>query len=198
MPTTTKMGIAYPASTDLVKDGATNMGTIATTVDAKTGLVLLNTTSFSAVASQSINDVFNANFDNYRIVLEATTSVNATIDMRMRVGGADNSSANYWNNRTLGSGSTPQSFGATSADTSFLRVGEFESGINSGSYDIFSPFKTQLTSIVGINQYRYVTFYQHSVMKTGQMTVTTSYTGFTLLPNAGTITGTVSVYGYNK
>ena len=31
-----------------------------------------------------------------------------------------------------------------------------------------------------------------------QMTVTTSYTGFTLIPSAGTITGSVSVYGFNK
>jgi hypothetical protein len=26
----------------------------------------------------------------------------------------------------------------------------------------------------------------------------TSYTGFTIFPDAGTITGTISVYGYNK
>jgi len=65
MPTTTKMAIPYPSSTDLVKDGATNMGSMATQIDAKTGLILLNTTSFSAVSSQSINDVFSATYDHY-------------------------------------------------------------------------------------------------------------------------------------
>ena len=33
---------------------------------------------------------------------------------------------------------------------------------------------------------------------TGQMTVTTSYTGFTIISSSGNIGGTISVYGYNK
>ena len=205
--TTPNYGWTVPTSTDLVKDGATAIETLGDAIDAsmntalgtkKAGMVLLNTTSFSAVASQSINDVFSATYDNYRIVFEATCSANVTIDMRMRVSGADNSSSNYWNNRTLGAGSTPQSFGASSAETAFLRIGEFETGISSGTYDLYSPFKTQNTSIAGVNQFRYTSVYQHSCMKTGQMTVTTSYTGFTFYPSSGTMTGTVSVYGYNK
>jgi hypothetical protein len=205
--TTTNYGFDIPQSTDLVKDGATAIATLGQDIDTamntalgtkKAGMVLLNTTSFSAVASQSFNDVFSTTYDNYRIVFEATCSANVTIDMRLRVSGADNSSANYWNNRTLGAGSTPQSFGASSAETSFLRVGEFETGISTGTYDVYSPFKTQITSLAGVNQFRYTSVYQHSCMKTGQTTVTTSYTGFTLFPSSGTMTGTVSVYGYNK
>ena len=156
------------------------------------------TVSFASASAISLNDVFSTTYDNYRIVLELTGSTNNAINMRMRVAGADNSSANYWNNRTLGQATTVASDGATTADTSFLRVAEFESGISTGSYDLFSPFKTQITSIQGLNQFRYAAFYQHSEMKTGQMTVTTSYTGFTLIPTAGNITGTISVYGYRK
>jgi hypothetical protein len=119
--------------------------------------------------------------------------------MRLRVGGADNSSANYWNNRLVAQATTVASVGATSADTAFLRFNEFETGIGSASYDVFSPFKTQLTSIVGVNQFRYTSFYQHTVAKTGQTTVTTSYTGFTLISSTvNSMSGTVSVYGYNK
>jgi hypothetical protein len=152
--------------------------------------------TFSGASSVSLNDVFSTTYDNYRIVLELTASANIAIDMRMRFNNADNSSANYWNNRTLGQATNVASVGATTADTSFLRVAEFESGIATGSYDLFSPFKTQITSIQGLNQFRYTSFYQHSEMKTGQMTVTTSYTGFSLIPTSGNITGTVSVYGY--
>ena len=152
--------------------------------------------SFTSASAISLNDVFSTTYDNYRIVLELTASANIAIDMRMRFNNADNSSANYWNNRTLGQASTVASVGATTADTSFLRIAEFESGISTGSYDLFSPFKTQITSIQGLNQFRYTSFYQHSEMKTGQMTVTTSYTGFSLIPTSGNITGTIAVYGY--
>ena len=41
---------------------------------APQGLVLLNTTSFSAVSSQSINDVFSATYTNYKIVLDTDAS----------------------------------------------------------------------------------------------------------------------------
>jgi hypothetical protein len=190
---------SYLQDTNLVEVyNGTNWASIAPSGPTP-GLVQIGTAiSFSAVASQSFNDVFSTTYDNYRIVFEATCSANVTIDMRLRVSGADNSSANYWNNRTLGAGSTPQSFGASSAETAWSRVGEFETGISTGTYDVYSPFKTQITSLAGVNQFRYTSVYQHSCMKTGQTTVTTSYTGFTLFPSSGTMTGTVSVYGYNK
>jgi hypothetical protein len=66
MGTTTNNGWTYPESTDLVKDGATAIQTLADDIDttlgvyADPGLVLLNTTSFSGVASQSINSMFLA------------------------------------------------------------------------------------------------------------------------------------------
>jgi len=67
------------------------------TADNVSGLVLLNTTSFSAVASQSINDVFNATYDTYQIVTDLSASSNngETVLMRLRVAGADNTSNNY-------------------------------------------------------------------------------------------------------
>ena len=88
------MTIPYPSSTDLVKDGATAMQNLATAVDNKSGLVLLNTTSFTAVASQSINDVFSATYDFYRIIGNLTGSAAAAdLSFRLRVSGADNSSS---------------------------------------------------------------------------------------------------------
>jgi hypothetical protein len=199
MPTTTKMGIVYPSSTDLVKDGATAMGTISTTVDAKTGLVLISTTTFSAVSSQSVNSVFNANYDNYKMILDIDSAAsNPTINMRLRVGGVDNSSANYWNNRIIGQATTVSSQGATSAGTSFVSFGENDTGTSTYNYDIFSPFKAAITRVVGAGEFRYTSFYQHSQLKTGQTTVTTSYDGFTLIASAGTITGSVRIYGWNQ
>ena len=75
--TTTNYGFDIPQSTDLVKDGATAIATLGQDIDTamntalgtkKAGMVLLNTTSFSGVASQSFNSVFSATYDYYRII----------------------------------------------------------------------------------------------------------------------------------
>jgi len=158
--------------------------------------------SFSGVSSVSINDCFSSTYDNYKIAfeLDSTSGTGGTgINMRLRVGGADNSSANYWNNRIFGQASSVTSSGPTSADTSFLSVSEYDNvGMSTYMYDLFSPFRTATTGLVGIGQFRYTSFYQHSQLKTGQTTVTTSYTGFTLLTTSGTMTGRVKVYGYKN
>ena len=167
------------------------------------GLVLLNTTTFSGVSSQSVNDVFSATYDNYRIVfeLDETSGTGGTgINMRLRVGGSDNTSANYFNHRFFGQSTNVTGAGNTTADTSWLSVSEYDNvGMSTTLFDIFSPFRTATTSLVSTGQFRYTSFYQHSFVKTGQTTVTTSYTGFTILPTAGTLTsGRITVYGYNK
>ncbi len=77
MATTTNYGWTTPDDTALVKDGAAAIRTLGSSIDTslntalgtkKAGLVLLNTTSFSGVASQSINDVFSATYNHYLIV----------------------------------------------------------------------------------------------------------------------------------
>jgi hypothetical protein len=196
MPTTTKMGIVYPSSTDLVKDGATNMGTISTTVDAKTGLVLLNTTNFTAVSSQSINDVFNTNFTSYKIIVDAVGTADVGFLMRMRVSGSDNTSSDYgwarWNARTGGSGSS-----GSRTDTSWTigAIGTSRKAIV--SLDVANPFASTNTSMTGTAGSDNGTYTYVDVVG-GTMGVTTSYTGFTLFLSSGNMTGSVSVYGYNK
>ena len=200
MPTTTKMGIVYPASTDLVKDGATAMGTISTTVDNKTGLVLLNTTSFSAVASQSINDVFSSSFDNYVIILSDLLSSTGTPDllMRMRVSSADNSSAQYSINYIARSDTalvSGQTLNATSWNLGTLGTADrsyFE-------FKMSNPFKAQTTNMITQN----VTRSSNSTAQVASVAglahaVSTSYTGFTIYPSANNFSGVVSVYGVNK
>ena len=189
------MGIVYPSSSDLVKDGATNMGTIATTVDAKTGMVLLNTTTFSAVSSQAISTVFNTNFNNYSIRFNFTSSAQTDMRLRMRSGSTDESSANYW------FGAFYKSFAGAvlSNDNQSTTSTSFALAYNSTEWDflanLFNPFGStrtkfdaQLASNTGtVNYY-------HS----GLYNATTSYDGFTIFPVTGTITGSVSVYGFNK
>jgi hypothetical protein len=173
---------------------------IGSLLDAKspvstTGLVLLNTTTFSAVTSVSINDVFSATYDNY--VIELTDLVPATtgnVSVRLRVAGADNSSSNYLFGRMIVGAAASQTFATANntTSTSFVVVSAITSVDNNfATFKLFNPFTVKKTgfSVLGAGNSLEV--------GGGNMTVTTSYTGFTLLnANGGNIAGTIKVYGY--
>ena len=202
--TTPNYGWAVPTSTDLVKDGATAIETLGDAIDAsmntalgtkKAGMVLLNTTSFSGVASQSINDVFSSTYNSYKIIIKATSASSlVALSMRLRVGGADNSSSNYTSQRLVmdsttltGQRSTATEWGAGSLDSTVQ---------NPATIEIFNPFDTKNTLMV-VDQCHTITGNIVKIIASQGTTVTTSYTGFTLLC-AQNITGEVSVYGFNK
>ncbi len=206
MATTSNYGWTTPDDSSLVKDGASAIRTLGSAIDTslntalgtkKAGLVLLNTTSFSAVSSQSINDVFSATYDNYRILINVTAVTNTACDfrMRMRVSGSDNSSSNY-----IMAGAVNYSGGQAQAllsanTTDNWDIGRLNTDGGSSIMDLISPFLTNSTKFHarGTNRKPSPPEVQHSA---GEMSVTTSYTGFTIYPSANAMTGTVRVYGY--
>jgi hypothetical protein len=159
------------------------------------GLVLLNTTSFSGVSSQSINDVFSATYRYYRVVCDLTaSSASESVSLRLRVGGSDASGSNY-------------SFGG---HESFVNNATFYASIQSNgtgfflgrsnthfgsSLDVRRPFLTEPT------QFAYSTIRSdgtiNSATGNGVHTLGTSYTGFTLIVASGTFSGSVSTFGYS-
>ena len=203
--TTPNYGWSVPTSTDLVKDGATAIETLGDAIDAsmntalgtkKAGMVLLNTTSFSGVSSQSVNDVFSSTYRNYLILFQATGSTGIDVNVRLRVAGADNSSANY-RRQTLDSSSTTTGSSRNTGETSWTGMMSIRSGVrNPVPVYIFQPFETEhtaafstrLDSINGNIEFRQVA---HGV------DVTTSYTGYSLICSTGNMTGVVSTYGFN-
>jgi hypothetical protein len=197
-----------PTSTDLVTNGATAIEALGDAIDAsmntalgtkKAGMVLLNTTSFSAVSSQSINDVFSATYDNYRIILTCIGSAAGDVNFRVRVAGADNSASNYvyGGMERISSGTSFTGLASTGA-TSWPLL-RYDTGSRGGvsQIDIFKPFEAIETSMIFGSVGENVTNQEYSWIN-GQLTVTTSYTGFSLIATVGNITGEVSVYGYNK
>jgi hypothetical protein len=162
------------------------------------GLTLINTTTFSAVTSQSINDVFSATYDHYKIFLGVTPTSNGILKIRYRVGGTDNTTSNYSHsfvNTASNSAPVNNNFGTAQ---NFGGIGNHENtylGFN--EMCIFNPFVSTTTSCV---------FQQNQVNSNLAVTnqgsnflnVTTSYTGFTIFPESGNLTGTVSVYGLAK
>ena len=197
MPNTPKMTIPYPSSTDLVKDGATAMQNLATAVDNKSGLVLLNTTSFSAVSSVSLPaNTFTSTYNNYEIGYNFIASGAPTITGRLRAAGVDNSSTNY---RRANYEAVPVSSSTNTGETSWI-VGEANSTdgqrrtltfrlcdpATSGRYT--SAFITYLSNVNGT---------PYPIIRWHGVDVTTAYDSMTFIASTGTITGSISVYAYN-
>jgi hypothetical protein len=156
------------------------------------GLSLISTTTFSAVASQSINDVFSSTYTNYKLILEIRGTTAAQTTLRMRVSGSDNTASNY-SAAQLNPGNA---FGATGTGSSWqvMRTDNGEGGV--AFIELGNPFATQRTTFANLSSGRDDTIANPSMI-IGQMTVNTSYTGFTIFPQSGNITGSASVYGYN-
>lgn len=197
MPTTSKMGIVYPSSSDLVKDGATNMGTIATTVDSKTGLIFISGTTFSAVSSVSLpNSTFTSNFRNYRIIASGTASATTTGDMlfRLRASGSDNSTTNYFSWRYVRS---------NSAAGNYYNGGEAQGIIgvmgNISWNFVLDLLNPQTTDNVMWNctANDLANSDNVSLWSNGHFNAGTQFDAASFYPNSGTITGRYSVFGYN-
>jgi hypothetical protein len=209
MATTTNYGWTTPDDTSLVKDGASAIRTLGSSIDTslnnalgtkKAGLVLLNTTSFSGVSSQSIGSdaapLFTSAYKNYRIFVsgEGSTSTYTDLFLRLRANTTDATAADYYRYlifRTDSSGSDSYTAPATSWSFGFLGG---QRTIVSG--DISYPQVNDFTSFTSLSQGMGSStsiFVAHG----GYHNVAAQYNGMTLFPSSGTMTGEVSIYGYN-
>ena len=161
---------------------------------ANTGLTLIKTVSFSAVSSQSLNNIFSSTYDNYRIVFNATAASALTTNWRLRVGGTDDSGSNY----TVQSGfftGTGVSAARDSAITNWNWLVVRTTLSSPMVFDILNPAKasptTALTAAVDIGD----PSYRASI---GIHNQNTAYDGINIICSTSNMTGSVSVYGYNK
>ena len=149
--------------------------------------------SFTSASAISLNDVFSTTYENYFLLIRTTASSD-NIKIRLRVGGSDDSTANYHN---LGLRiTTTVDRVASYAQTSY-RIGEASTGKGAIQAVIYGPFLTALTQFNGLITNGFQNAMENG-FQCGTHNVATSYTGFTLIPESGTMTGNVSVYGYKK
>jgi hypothetical protein len=200
--TTPNYGWDVPTSGDYVKDGAVAIETLGDDIDASlysitsgkdVGLVHIGTTSFTSASAIIVDNVFSADFKNYRLVLNLTYSTSLQVSYRLRVGGAAISAANYnYVLGTLGSltGSTliATYFGRT--QTSAIVAASDVSSTN--VYDIGRPFETAVTTWSGTGGIHI----GNGQFVAGGYNASTSATGFELNTNTGTVTGSLQVFGY--
>lgn len=212
--TTPNYGWTVPTSTDLVKDGATAIETLGDAIDAsmntalgtkKAGMVLLNTTSFSGVASVSLPaSTFTTAYTNYRLLVDYTNATaDNTINLRLRSAGSDISTGTIYVYAYNGHNSAGGSDPTASSGANQLFVAEMDSASTSeytaSIIELFNPMTASKRKI-GFVQ----TFYTNNsgsafISRTGGcfFNTTTACDSVSLIPTAGNFTGIIRVYGYN-
>jgi hypothetical protein len=157
----------------------------------------------SAVSSQSINDVFSTTYDNYVLKIStSTSSATAALNMRLRVSGADSSASAYGTSLRFQDSSNNFVFDLSSVSlTTWRLAGNIYSGFPSYTEVFLSnPFGTAPTNMINncvVNR-NTTTGAMENYYGASSFGNATSFTGFSLYPSTGTVTGSVSVFGVNK
>jgi hypothetical protein len=188
--------VSYLTDTDKVEAyNGTNWVSVAPTTTQ--GLTLINTTSFSAVASQSFNDVFSATYDYYRVLINLVASTSANINFRFRVGGTDNTAVGYLSSTVFARTNVTESFQSSNGQQNLYLIGVNTANKASIVMDIGRPFVAELTRITTAVGMQDATEVYHG---SGGLlhNVSSSFDGFSIFPSTGTISGSVSIYGYSK
>ena len=163
------------------------------------GLTHINTTTFSAVSSVSLDDVFSATYDNYKVMTHITAiSSDGTLQMKLRASSSDNS-VNYYT-ALGGSNQSGAYYAHAQANASLVFFGKLDAGapLTANAMDIYSP---QLSVRTAGNMTQ--TYFDNSSTFVGVAggfghDNTGSFDGLTVSASAGTITGTIRVYGYKN
>lgn len=180
----------------------TNTTQVATTafVQAASGLTLITTQSFSTASTVSVNNCFSATYDNYRLIVTIDTLSTAMyVMLRMRAAGSDNASSNYYfaGGAYANANSTIGDFKSASLVNFWQISNTSTTDDNFFIGDICGPNRTFLTTVNGTFTGVNATDMTHGFWG-GRMSVTTAYDGFSLVTSTGTISGSLSVFGYRN
>jgi hypothetical protein len=208
MGTTTNNGWPTPVATDLVKDGWEAIKDLGDAIDttlgvyapSTPGLTLINTTSFSAVASTSFpTDSLSATYENYRIVFYISDNTIATgLNFRLRTT-VDETGSQYYYNVRRGRASGVGLADSTGNPTTSFAINSVPGAAGrqiSGVIDLIAPQLTGITtmsfSAVGTDGTS-----QISSNGAGYLNTATQYQSATFFVASGNITGKMALYGYN-
>ena len=163
---------------------------------ALSGLTLVKSQSIgTAVSSVTVTDVFSADYDNYRILLNTNTGSATNIGGSLRLG---STTTGYYGARALVTFDGTQTLLGANNSSGFS-IGNLSTVGGSYSLDVITPFLATRTSIQGNNVYRLNSTNGYMTTAAGFQNSNTSFTEFTFSVGGNTITGgSIEVYGYRK
>lgn len=164
---------------------------MAIDTDTPPGLELVKTQTIgTAVTSVAVSDVFSATYDSYKIVISGGTG-SAGSPLEVVLG---STVTGYYSTLVYSSYAGTAGTVGMSNGTYFGYMGAMLASGKYMSAEIKNPFLSSITFVTGsfvdaTNAGSFV----------GYLNNTTSYTGFTVRPNGGNMTGgTIRVYGYRN
>jgi len=195
--TFTKLTVASTANAYLVVDSATTSGLKWASPVSASAVTLVSATTFSGVATHSVNNCFSSAYRYYRVLCDFTESVttNRYLLMRLRASGTD-STANYNSvdivgyNAVVGAETDP--FG-----TDEILLTALGTSLVAGGLDItFLAPQIAAPTVYFFDAAGYFSASYFYYTGAGTHSASTSYDGFTIYTSADNISGTVKVYGY--
>lgn len=157
------------------------------------GLTLISSTNFTTSTLVRLNDTFSATYDNYLVFFNVSSSASNPVGALRYLTATDTPTTTSTYNRT-GFFSAVGSLGNYSANSEANGIASVSGGNNGSSAMIYfsNPFLTQRTgAFINIIQHDSTTRYDIVLSEQSN----TSFSGFQVVPNVGTITGNVKVYG---
>ena len=184
------------APTAPTASAGTNTTQLATTEFSNTagGLVFVKSQAVgSGVGSVTVSSAFSATYDNYVVVYQGgTVSTPANINLAL-----GSSTTTYFQSLVYGqySDTAPSFAGTNNNRTSWAWAGGGDTNSVFVNVTLMAPFLSYYTRLLG-GTYNGP---NASGWTSGIHKTASSYTAFTITPEAGTLSGgTVSVYGYRK
>ena len=145
----------------------------------------------SAVASVAVTGAFSTDYDTYKITIAGGAGSSANSGIRMILGAT---TTNYYYGIPLAIYSGGGAASLAGTNTTSWEVGSINAASLNLNVELIDPFAAKITKV-----FPQVAKDTSGGSGGGFLNDTTSYTGFTLTPSAGTLTGgTIYVYGYKK
>jgi hypothetical protein len=194
-----------PVATDLVKDGWEAIKDLGDAIDTTlgvyappaTGLTLINTTSFSAVSSQSFTNVFSSTYKFYRVLISLYGSASTNYRLRFGTSGSAYTGGEYFfSNYILTTGGSASTSNGTSQTSMYL--GSHASSATSEDITNLEICNANVAANTMCLWNTYSRALDRQQNGGGFVNQNTQYTDFFLVPDSGTITGKAQIYGYNQ
>lgn len=146
----------------------------------------------SAVSSVAVTNVFSSTYDNYRITISGGVGSAAGANIGLQMG--TTATGYYWSGIYRQYTTTTVTADKAENGSSWAYAGRSTTTSINLSVDVFGPNLAKNTQAIMFNSGAGTADY--FFMTGGFLNDTTQYTGFTLIPNTGTLTGgTIRVYG---
>jgi hypothetical protein len=164
------------------------------------GLVFINRTTFSNVASQAIDNVFTSTYESYFVIIEDMSAATLADDLQLQVRfGSSTRTANYYGSSIYGGYNVAVSQNQTNNVSQFTIAVDTSDATYGGSGEILFS-RVGNTAERPMFWGRYVDAYNINQYSFGGIngSAADTITGFLLKSSSSNITGAVTTYGLAK